>query len=518
MAGMIEWFKRHGALLFIVVLGFSLRLVHLREWLHFEMDEEVIAWKTKQFWAYGKPFLIGGGTPFGLHLGPAFYYLSSIPLRFTHGDPIAWGWLALIVGVITILLCFFVGRLLYNKRVGIIFSLFWSTSFVAAMSDRHWWPLVLDPLFSLLVLVSLFQILYGKKKWWIILGFVLAFAWQADLTILPLFIASGIVIFFRLRKEMRYVGGALLIIALSFAPLLMFELRHPGVNIGKLFSYRFGEKTSVSLSTLFSPFSKTPEVLGRLLISTQADESLVHFYSWCKTEAVARESGALSLIFLFGVGTMVAPLFFFLKNPSGHKVSDALLLLFFCSGIGGFLLFSISGGDLFDFYLASLYPIFLLSSARIAGFLWNQHTILIIIVLFLVVFQNVTSISSSFHSQGLAVKQEAISWVVDNTPGQFAVESLSRCHQYNGIRYLFMLARHEPVMSFMDPTLSWLYDSQPATTYPNTLVVFATPADLTFSQQARYNELLRHMIAHRSFGEFEVLVVHNETHQFSIDF
>src|SRR3989344_4607280 len=91
MAGMVKWFKLHSWIFFIIAFGLFLRLINLRSWFQFEFDEEVIAWKLRQFIVFGKPFLIGGGTPFGFHLGPAFYYLSAVPLFFFRLDPIGWG-------------------------------------------------------------------------------------------------------------------------------------------------------------------------------------------------------------------------------------------------------------------------------------------------------------------------------------------------------------------------------------------------------------------------------------------
>ena len=145
-------------LLLILILGLSLRLINLREWLHFEFDEEVIAWKLRQFVEFGKPFLIGGGTPFGFHLGPAFYYLSAIPLFFSRLDPIGWGITAAVFGIVTIWLMWLVGKTLFNNRIGLISALLWAVSFTTVMSDRHWWPLVLDPMLSLIVILCLNRI------------------------------------------------------------------------------------------------------------------------------------------------------------------------------------------------------------------------------------------------------------------------------------------------------------------------------------------------------------------------
>ena len=212
--------KQKFFLAIIVIIGLALRLVNLRSWLHFEMDEEVIAWKLRSFLQEGKPFLIGGGTPFGFHLGPAFYYLSAIPLFFSRLDPIGWGVAAAILGVMTIWLMWLVGRNLYGRRVGLMAALFWATSFTAVMSDRHWWPLVLDPILSLAVILLLHKILKSgiatppakggrlAMTVWPGVGMILAFAWQTDLTVLPLFLAVGVVAVLNFRRQWKGILAA----------------------------------------------------------------------------------------------------------------------------------------------------------------------------------------------------------------------------------------------------------------------------------------------------------------------
>ncbi|MDZ7587555.1 MAG: glycosyltransferase family 39 protein, partial [Patescibacteria group bacterium] len=298
MARMVEWFKRHFWLFVIIGLGLLLRLANLREWLHFEFDEEVIAWKLRQFVQFGKPFLIGGGTPFGFHLGPAFYYLSAVPLFFSRLDPVGWGVAAAVFGTGTIWLMWLAGKTLYNGRVGLIAALLWATSFTAVMADRHWWPLVLDPMLSLIVLISMFRILQdailpsangriASFHWWVILGLALAFAWQADLTVLPLFLAAGVVAVLNFRRQWKgilTVGGILLI---SFLPLVFFELRHPGANLGE---FTQGANPPVGVPDL-NTLLFIPQSLSRLLFPvTNLDGNLLKFYSWCKDIAEARVS------------------------------------------------------------------------------------------------------------------------------------------------------------------------------------------------------------------------------------
>ena len=213
-------------LLFVLVLSLSLRLINLADWFHFEMDEEVIGWKLRPFLQDGKSFLIGGGTPLGFHLGPAFYYLSAIPLFFSRLDPIGWGVAAAIFGTITVCLMWLAGKSLYGRRVGLMAALLWAAGFTAVMSDRHWWPLVLDPILALAVILLLDKIyvipLHRSRvrpgTTWIVLGLVLAFAWQTDLTILPLFLATGVVAVRKLGgKKKRGVGGRAIFFGFVFS-------------------------------------------------------------------------------------------------------------------------------------------------------------------------------------------------------------------------------------------------------------------------------------------------------------
>lgn len=531
MAGMAKWFKRYSLLLLIVIFGLSLRLTHLREWLHFEMDEEVVAWKTRQLWQFGKPFLIGGGTPFGIHLGPAFYYLSSIPLWLTQGDPMSWGWLAALVGILTIVLCFYIGTLLYSKRVGIIAALLWSTSFVAAMSDRHWWPLVLDPLLSLLSLLSLFRILRGEKRWWIYLGFILAFAWQTDLTVLPLFFAAVVVAIRNWRQQKKEVMTAMVILLASMLPLVLFEFRHPGANFGKLFQYKFLEGFNLERLNLtrFNLFF-VPAGLSRLLFPiTHFDGDLSKFYTWCREISDGRVNGQPWWAAGLTVCLLLVPFFSGKFRPAKRgpslqdklpNLGDRVLQMIILSGVGGIVIFKLIGGNLYDFYLAVLYPVTLLLAARTIDFIWRKWGIITAgFVTAVIVGLNLTAFMRAYHPQGLAVKQEAVSWVADMLSGKsFALESFSGCNRYNGIRYLFLLKKSEPVMSFMDPNLFWLYDKTPAAEYPDYIVVFVTPSDLTANEWKRYNEVATNVVARKVLGEFEVVVVNNEKRQFSIDF
>ncbi|MBI2309933.1 hypothetical protein HYU89_03455 [Candidatus Collierbacteria bacterium] len=537
--------KLHAAKIFlagILVLGLTLRLVYLREWFHFEFDEEVIAWKLRQFIITGKPFLIGGGTPFGFHLGPAFYYLSAIPLFFSRLDPIGWGVAAAVFGTVSVWLMWFAGKTLYNQRIGLIAALIWATSFTTVMTDRHWWPLVLDPMLSLLVILCLYKICVIPAKagiylnrfrvkhgmTWIALGLTLAFAWQADLTVLPLFLAAVVVAIRNWLSQKREVTITVLILLVSVMPLVLFEFRHPGVNLGKLIQRSSLPVGGLDLYTL----SFIPQSLSRLLFPiSHPDGNLLKFYGWCKDIADIRVNsqpwwaGGMTLLILATPfltlchpeatkgGRRISTEFFLRRwrsqNDGCIPAADRILRIMILSGVVGIFIFRLWGGNLYDFYLAVLYPVVLLLTARVVDFIWKKWGRIVTIAgLGIIVGLNLLIIIRAHHPQGLAIKRQAVAWVISNVKKEeFDLESISNCSRYNGVRFLFWLAGKEPQQSFVDPELSWLYDKKGDYMKPKFLVTFTTPNDLTPDQKEKYNQLKLDAVNSEMFSpDLEVII------------
>lgn len=515
-------------------MGLSLRLISLSSWLHFEFDEEVIAWKLRQFVEFGKPFLIGGGTPFGFHLGPAFYYLSAIPLFFSSMDPIGWGVFAAIFGAVTIWLMWLVGKTLYSQRIGLMAALLWATSFTAVMADRHWWPLVLDPMLSLIVILCLFYILESVKfvkfrelnnKWWIILGLVLAFAWQADLTVLPLFLAAGILAVLNFRRQWKGILAAAGILTVSVLPLVFFEFRHPGLNLGKLFGYEFLKRPGLAEArpglisqTLVETLSFSIRSLSRLVFPiTNLDGNLLKFYSWCREMVDSRvngqpwwTTGVTSLLLLIPfIGYKLDAMKSKVSGPEGNKILQLIIV----TGTAGILIFKLFGGNLYDFYLAVLYPVVILSAAGTIVFIWEKWgRIVAVSALGIIVGLNLFVIFKSYHPQGVKAKEQAVAWAILAVgKEEFDLDSMSNCSRYNGIRYLFLLGGKEPQSSFVDQDLSWLYDKKAGNMKSKYLVTFVTPDDLTPEQNEQYGRLKRVAVASKVFNSgFEVIISEHE--------
>jgi hypothetical protein len=494
--------KKSFLILALILLGLYLRAFNIPELLHFETDEATIAWKLRQLIVRQKPFLIGGSTPFGFHVGPMFYYLTAIPLWLAELDPIGWGIMAAIFSLPTLYLVYLVGKTLYSHRVGLIFLFLFATSFYQVFFDRHWWPLVLNPLFALLVLYSLY-----RKKYWIT-GLTLAFAWQADLSALVLFLPA-LVSFLRKRESRLPI---LLPITCSLLPLLLFELRHPGANLGKIFQASIAAKASFSLEQL----TFIPRALSQLIIPNSITANVHNLYSWCSSIAVTRISTQPWWLVLFTAFLLLFTIYRYLKH---RRRSDFLLSSLILSLIFGITLYQFLGHQAYDFYLATGFPLLLLSFALLINHFWKKFKLLSLAILVCFALIQFNQFTQAYYPQSYFVKKQAVSWTVDQLDGQpFALDSLSNCHRYNGLRYLFMLEDHEPEISFMDSSFFWLYDQIPATQNPDTLVIFATPKDLTSNQKSQYNTLLEKTISRKDFQELSVLILDNHGQTYTIDF
>ena len=156
--------------------------------------------------------------------------------------------------------------------------------------------------------------------------------------------------------------------------------------------------------------------------------------------------------------------------------------------------------DLFDHYLATLFPVFFLILAVILDrfFLpWGIIGLISIIGLNLSLFSRTTTQDS------YSLKRQTVAWAIEQVGDQpFRLDSLSSCFRYNGTRYLFTLAGKEPAQSFVDSNFSWLY-RQPQTDLQPQLLLF-------FARQGFPVSLLTNKVSRRSFGAWEVLILANE--------
>ncbi|MDP2709011.1 MAG: hypothetical protein Q8O93_03115 [bacterium] len=451
---------KHWWLVGILGLALFLRWYRLEDWFHFTMDEALIAWRAWGLFELKRPFLIGGISPLQVHLPPYFYYFSSLLLWPFKFDPVGWGWWAGLFSVITI-------WLLYKVSRNLIAPLLYTASLTAVLFDRHYWPLFFNPIFTLLTL----WFLKKKNNLGLILTLVLAVTADPSNLVLGLF-----VLLYRPRALVKYfwLGAGLFLI-----PLILFDLRHNWQNLAgvtRLFG-QFGAK-----EPNFGGLLLLPQSLARFWYTAQTN--LIEVYSYCIPYAQARLSGISAWLLVAAVIVIV------LVVRRWREIR--LLLLSYFIGLG---IFGLLGFSLFDHYLTGLMPIWAMLTAMVIKRLPKILGIAAVII-FLIV--NLYQFSRVDNPYGLKHKKELIKWSNQYLVGSsWALESESKCHRENGLRYLFELSGNPPSRSFMDPNFSWLYPAMPGGE-PADKILLVTDKPIVGSQE---------IVAKESFGAMNTYIL-----------
>ncbi len=496
-------------LLTIIGVGIFLRSYRFSELFYFTHDEETIVWRTMPLLRDHNLFLLGGVTPFHVHLGPWFYYLSAVSLFISSGNPLGWGILAALVSTCTMLMLFILTRKLYGLVPGLLAASYYATSYLMVAFDRHWWPLSLGPLLILLVI----QFFHQAAP----LGLTLALGFHTDPSNWALVLLS-------LFTRKKTLAIALTIIAISLLPLVAFDLKNSGKNI--LFARQYFTETKPHQGWNLDRFIWTalyiPRTLGRLVYSPQTELTEIH--SYCQQYSQGRIESAPIVTTILVVVIIMS--YFFLpplyqRGDQGELLIKRYFLLIF---VGLNIYGNFFSSDLFDHYLVTLFPLFFIMIASILVRLPRALSCVAIILFVVINFNSFLHISDRY---GYADKLAAVDWTVDKLDNQpFSLDVLGSCFRYSGIRYLFTLQGQEPDLSYVDPNFFWLYKTPPKTEYPGKHVVFVMPnfspaqRDTTESAefQEQYQNLLGNIIARRQFGDIDVLIVDNRDQKFHINF
>jgi hypothetical protein len=462
-----------------VILALVLRLWKLRELFYFTMDESLIAFRALGLFEYGRPFLIGGISPLQIHLPPYFYYLESLLLAPFKFDPAGWGiWGALLGGLTTVAL-FGLARRVANARTALFAAVIYAFSQVAVFADRHFWPLSFNPLITLLSLLFL----KTKNYWGLSLTLVLAVT--ADPSNLPLALVMLLGVIYVNREKWKKIKKPFLTSALLFlTPLILFDIRHQGVNVkglAKLFS-RVGE-SGISFNGLVDGLLLLPKVLTRLWYAGQTN--VIEMLSYCFPHAQARQQVPLWLL-LLALSILV---WSFKKLP---RIIRWLLLAY----VLGISLFGFLGYSIFDHYFTSLLPLLALMTAMALTALPKR---LGTVLIWLFILVNLWQIFTVTNPYGLGYKQELVNWANQELGGRsFRLDSESKCHKENGLRYLFEVSGNPPAQSFMDPYFSWLYQNSPSTDTPEIYFLVTDKEEVVLSQPP---------LSFRQFGAMKALIM-----------
>lgn len=242
-------------LLAIMLSAFGLRVLWLKENLFFGWEQGRDFLKISQI-VRGDIALIGPKTDIdGIFHGAMSYY-SFVPLYLiSFGNPLYVLLLLIIINVSAIYFLYSLLRAMFNKQAAYVGAIVYATSYSAIIYSR--WLLHESPIPGLAIVLLYLVYNYKKRSWFIPLA---AFVWvlifhlalQNAIVLLPVI---GFLWYIQKVKVSRsQIFKSAVVLVASFAPYLVFELKHNFVMLKALSGYFSGEHSSTRTIASLDPY------------------------------------------------------------------------------------------------------------------------------------------------------------------------------------------------------------------------------------------------------------------------
>lgn len=509
---MSNLFSKNWPIFSVLLLAAFLRFWNLPGLLYFTLDEELEAFIVKNIvTGFHFPAIGVSVAPVGIHLSPIFYYLAAIPFGLGSLNPVAWGITASALGVVTALVLYLTVSRMFSPRVAFFAALLYSGSFLMVLYDKHFWNVTPLPFISVIVAYSLYKIA-RKSLWWIIpLALALALGISSHLSSVSLvFLALAVWWKEKIPVFRKQVVVGLGILLFSQLPLLIFELKHDFYQLKVLAGFFSGEHSGFNIQKVVDNVLLLPKVFSRLIYTFGGhDFAAEHTYGLLEIASRDARIPPVMLLLSFSLLGFFGFIIFRSRRDIGLNIHAMLLLITIISLVIYGILFK---GNLFEFYLALLFPSLFIILALCLDRIWQDYKklrLMVIIVLVGFVTANAMAVLGASHSYGLSRKIEIINWAKEKVGNQpYELHSIGVNHKYEGYRYLFERFYKAPEKSFVDPHLAWLYQSPVASASSKLMVVLTSKEG---GREEIINEereiFLPRKVSERQFGDINAMII-----------
>lgn len=439
--------KPDKILFLIVLLAIFFRFFRLFDFQYWSVDEEIFVAVVRQIAVNHKLFLISPNVAVIVSLG-SFFHLLSAPIfllaNLTASKILIAG---SILGVLTTLVVYKTGKEIGGLVVGRIASFLYAVSFLAAFSDRRWWPLSLDPLLGTLSVLSVINIIRGKHIYALVLAICASFAWHADpsLSVILVFTLLS-VFFFKIPLLKKNYLPALAYLLFSFSPLIFFEFRHPGSITHPLM-----ELISRPLS------SGTP--INRAVDIVQIIQSFARSLFLMSGKNIELYLGYLKSYpapLISPLAEIAITVLALLSFNQINKIEIKVLYLYLFSFLLGLLVFTLGLGSTFhQHYFVIVWPVFFILLACSLSSIKRPYAL---VFLFLVLVSNTYTLFFSSMRYPLVLKEQKVNQaltLIDDKPFSLTVASADR--MFEGFGGLFFLKNHYPSNADYYEAWDWIY-------------------------------------------------------------
>lgn len=309
---------------------------------------------------------IGPVTSVGnMYLGPLYYYFMLPFLWLSYPSPLGPVYAVAILNGLAVLAIFALGKHFFNTRVGLLAAAGLALNSVAIYYSRFSWNPNLAIVASLGLLYCQFKA-PSKPRYW--LGVSLAISVLIQLHYLTLLAmgTAGLLWVIELiklwpekttKKFRSFWQNSLLaglIFLLSLTPLLLFDLRHQGLNTQAFWSLITGSGSFNPPTTNLIP------KVWRIIKETDGRAMQILFdLNWGQHRTSNRLLVIVSLLTLGWI---------FKHLPSSKRPALKILLSYLIIGIAGTAVYQ---HTVFDHYILYLLPVTLLCLAVVIDFYWQ---------------------------------------------------------------------------------------------------------------------------------------------------
>lgn len=234
----MNFFRKNYLIIIVLALALFLRLYNLSSTVTFLEDEGRDLLIMHRMIDQGRPVLLGPQTSTGnMYLGPLYYYLVTPSLFLAKMNPLGPVIFIALTGVLTVWLLYRFGKDWFGKWVGLATALMYAILPLPVSFTRNSWNPNLAPLFALLIIWSLVQIIEKKSasfKNFLLLGIFAGALIQMHYMALLFLVGVGASLVIYLRKSiptlLKGIATIILGFALSLLPFIIFEIRNDFVN------------------------------------------------------------------------------------------------------------------------------------------------------------------------------------------------------------------------------------------------------------------------------------------------
>jgi hypothetical protein len=377
--------------------------------INFGWDQERDAQIVWQILKQGKFTLIGPSASGYFFLGPLWYYLLVPFYALTNLDPLGAAIFSALASFATTAAIFLIFRRLTGFTEAVIGSFIWST-----FPDRTLWNPSLVPIFTVIFLWLCHKIISGSGRSiiyaFILFGLSLQIHFQCVALVFPLL--YSLYHYYRRQEAKSYVPLllGLLLLGITFTPLLAFDLRHDFVN----------SKSFISLFT--------------------AHKSAISAPAWTKfiseVAALIPQIGQISAS-LWGFIILGFSIFGLLTSSLTRPTKKMLLVAIFFPQF----LFSFYGSNLSEYYFSLVTIPVLLGLSLLLKRQWPVA----LVILSFVFYARYVDFMHADYSESAYYKKQAVFYIANqNQDPIFNVSYSMPVNSDGGFRYLFHLAKREP--------------------------------------------------------------------------